>query len=61
MMSKKVKRRFGDRKDGALVPVEVTATVAELPTGRVRAELTPLWERLRAGTLAVPELPGGRP
>jgi hypothetical protein len=35
--------------------------MAALPPDRVRAELVPLWERLRAGTLPVSELPGQRP
>jgi hypothetical protein len=35
--------------------------MAELPPGQVRAELARLWERLRAGTLPVSELPGQRP
>ena len=35
--------------------------MAELPTTQVRAELAPLWDRLRAGTLPVAELPGQRP
>jgi len=35
--------------------------MAELPAERVRAELAPVWARLRAGTLAVAELPGQRP
>jgi hypothetical protein len=35
--------------------------MAGLPTGQVRAELAPLWDRLRAGTLPVAELPGQRP
>ena len=35
--------------------------MAELPTEQVRAELAPVWERLRAGTLPVAELPGPRP
>jgi hypothetical protein len=34
--------------------------MAELPVGRVRAELVLVWERLRAGTLPVSELPGWR-
>ena len=34
--------------------------MAGLPTAQVRAELAPLWERLRAGTLPVAELPGQR-
>jgi hypothetical protein len=32
--------------------------MAELPPERVRAELAPVWHRLRAGTLTVAELPG---
>jgi hypothetical protein len=36
-------------------------TMAGLPTVQVRAELAPLWDRLRAGTLPVAELPGQRP
>ena len=35
--------------------------MAELPADRVRAELAPVWDRLRAGTLPVAELPGQRP
>jgi hypothetical protein len=35
--------------------------MARLPTAQVRAELAPLWDRLRAGTLPVAELPGQRP
>jgi hypothetical protein len=35
--------------------------MAELPPDRVRAELAPVWARLRAGTLPVSELPGRRP
>jgi hypothetical protein len=35
--------------------------MTRLPTDRVRAELAPVWERLRAGTLPVSELPGQRP
>jgi hypothetical protein len=35
--------------------------MAELPPDRVRAELAPVWERLRAGTLPAAELPGQRP
>jgi hypothetical protein len=35
--------------------------MAGLPTVQVRAELAPLWDRLRAGTLPVAELPGQRP
>jgi hypothetical protein len=48
----------GDRPPPALAPA---LAMAELPVDRVRAELAPLWERLRAGTLPVSELPGQRP
>jgi hypothetical protein len=34
--------------------------MADLPADRVRAELGPVWERLRSGTLTVFELPGGQ-
>jgi hypothetical protein len=43
------------------VAFEATLAMAALPADRVRAALAPVWERLRAGTLAVSELPGGRP
>jgi hypothetical protein len=35
--------------------------MADLPPDRARVELAPVWERLRAGTLPVSELPGQRP
>jgi hypothetical protein len=35
--------------------------MAELPTKQVRAELAPVWTRLRAGTLPLAELPGQQP
>jgi hypothetical protein len=35
--------------------------MTELPPEQVRAELAPVWERLRAGTLPVAELPGQQP
>jgi hypothetical protein len=42
-------------------PVAIAAlTMAELPTEQVRAELAPVWKRLRAGTLSLAELPGQR-
>jgi hypothetical protein len=48
-----------------LMPSQASAaaamTMAALPTGRVRAELALVWERLRAGTLPVAELPAQRP
>jgi len=43
-------------------PVAIAAlAMAELPTEQVRAELAPVWKRLRAGTLPLAELPGQRP
>jgi hypothetical protein len=48
-----------------LMPSQASAaaamTMAALPTGRVCAELALVWERLRAGTLPVAELPAQRP
>ena len=48
-----------------LIPSPATATaalaMAQLPADRVRAELAPVWERLRAGQLPLSELPGQRP
>jgi hypothetical protein len=35
--------------------------MTRLPADQVRAELAPVWERLRAGTLPVSDLPGQRP
>jgi hypothetical protein len=35
--------------------------MTELPTEQVRAELAPVWTRLRAGTLPIAELPGQQP
>jgi hypothetical protein len=40
---------------------DVALAMADLPADRVRVELAPVWARLRAGTLPVSELPGGRP
>jgi hypothetical protein len=48
----------GDRPPPALAPA---LAMAALPVDQVRAELAPIWERLRAGTLLVSELPGQRP
>jgi hypothetical protein len=44
-------------------PAMTTAALAmaDLPADQVRAELTPGWERLRAGQLPLSELPGQRP
>jgi hypothetical protein len=41
--------------------VEAALAMAALPTDQVRAELAPVWKRLRAGTLPLSELPGARP
>jgi hypothetical protein len=35
--------------------------MVQQPADQVRAELGPLWDRLRAGTLSVSQLPGQRP
>jgi hypothetical protein len=35
--------------------------MTRMPAGQVRAELAPVWDRLRAGALPVSELPGQRP
>jgi hypothetical protein len=48
----------GERPSVAVAPA---LTMAELPPGQVRAELAPVWDRLRAGTLPLSELPGQRP
>jgi hypothetical protein len=40
---------------------EAALAMAELPDAQVRAELAPVWARLRAGTLPAAELPGQRP
>jgi hypothetical protein len=39
----------------------VALAMADQPPARVRAELAPVWGRLRAGSLPLSELPGGRP
>jgi hypothetical protein len=39
----------------------IALAMAELPTEQVRAELAPVWTRLRAGTLPLAELPGQQP
>jgi hypothetical protein len=45
----------------SLVVRAATLAMAELPSGQVRAELAPVWARLRAGTLPLSELPGQLP
>jgi hypothetical protein len=41
--------------------VAAADAMAALPADQVRAELAPVWDRLRAGILPVSELPGQRP
>ena len=41
--------------------VGAALTMAAVPTDRVRAQLAPVWERLRVGALPLSELPGARP
>jgi hypothetical protein len=48
----------GERPSAVVAPA---LAMAELPVDRVRAELAPLWERLRAEQLPVAELPGQPP
>jgi hypothetical protein len=48
----------GERPSAMVAPA---LAMFELPADRVRAELAPVWDRLRAGTLRVAELPGQRP
>jgi hypothetical protein len=48
----------GERPSAMVAPA---LAMFDLPPGRVRAELAPVWERLRAGTLPLSELPGQRP
>jgi hypothetical protein len=50
-------------ENGLGSPAAITAALAmaELPSGQVRTELAPVWERLRAGTLPLSELPGQGP
>jgi hypothetical protein len=48
----------GEQPSAAVTPA---LAMAERPADQVRAELAPLWNRLRAGTLPVSELPGQRP
>jgi hypothetical protein len=45
----------GERPSAMVAPA---LAMFELPADQVRAELAPRWERLRAGTLPVAELPG---
>jgi hypothetical protein len=46
---------------GSTAASAAALAMAELPTEQVRAELAPVWTRLRAGSLPLAELPGQRP
>jgi len=46
---------------GSTAASAAALAMAELPPEQVRAELAPVWTRLRAGTLPLAELPGQRP
>ena len=48
----------GERPSAMVAPA---LAMFDLPPDQVRAELAPVWERLRAGTLPLSELPGQRP
>jgi hypothetical protein len=56
-------QQWADTAEDGSYPAAAAAALAmaELPPGQVRAELAPLWARLRAGTLPLSELPGQRP
>jgi len=54
----------GEAGPASFSDARVTAAalaMAALPVDQVRAELAPMWARLRAGTLPLSELPGQRP
>jgi hypothetical protein len=53
--------RDAETDHGSMAASAAALAMAELPTEQVRAELAPVWERLRAGTLPLAELPGRRP
>jgi hypothetical protein len=53
--------RDGETGHGPTAASAAALAMAELPTKQVRAELAPVWKRLRAGTLSLAELPGQRP
>ena len=58
----RLQQRTDTAEDGSYPAAAAAAlAMAELPPGQVRAELAPLWARLRAGTLPLSELPGQRP
>jgi hypothetical protein len=50
-----------DGENGEASSAAAALAMAELPVEQVRAELAPVWQRLRAGTLPISELPGQRP
>jgi hypothetical protein len=53
--------RDAEAGQGSTAASAAALAMAELPTEQVRAELAPVWTRLRAGTLPLAELPGQRP
>jgi hypothetical protein len=53
--------RDAETGHGSMAASAAALAMAELPTEQVRAELAPVWTRLRAGTLPLAELPGQRP
>jgi hypothetical protein len=53
--------RDAETGHGSTATSAAALAMAELPTEQVRAELAPVWTRLRAGTLPLAELPGQRP
>jgi hypothetical protein len=53
--------RLGITSTSAPAVAAPALAMAALPADRVRAELAPRWDRLRAGTLPLAELPGQRP
>ena len=53
--------RDAEAGHGSTAASVAALAMAELPIEQVRAELAPVWTRLRAGTLALAELPGQRP
>jgi hypothetical protein len=63
-MTREALQRMGHDAEpdhGSRAASAATLAMAELPTEQVRAELAPVWERLRAGSLPLAELPGQRP
>jgi hypothetical protein len=53
--------RDAESGQGSTAVSAAALAMAELPPEQVRAELAPVWTRLRAGTLPLAALPGQRP